>query len=331
VRARAALLRTVEQTLQRPALILEKDIWVCWALRTLFRLPDAPRMAFKGGTSLSKVYRAIDRFSEDIDVTIDYRSILPDFDPFSKAMSNSKRKQTCLELQDKVREMVRDRIAPFFKARLDKEAKGQGNVEIVEGDEALRVTYRSALTDIATSSYMESSVLVEFGGRNTTEPMQKHIVQPYVVGHTIDVFFPTAEVPVLAAERTFWEKATLIHVECNRDDFEARVGRKSRHWYDLAKLADHEIGRKALGDRNLLADVVRHKEVFYSSGQARYGDCLKGGLKLLPEEKSRKALAADYKAMRDGGMFEQEPPRVDAILNRLDVFQNQINDMHRDK
>lgn len=324
-RGQAAVLRNVSEKLNRSPLVLEKDIWVCWALRTLFRMPDAPQMAFKGGTSLSKVFKVIDRFSEDVDITIDYRSLSPKFDPFDLAVSGAQRSRGCELLKDQVVSIVSEKIAPFFSRRLAKEALGGGAIELEQGGEAIRVSYESALPGLDSNSYMQSSILVEFGGRNTTQPMRKHLISPYVVGHTMDLFFPTAEIPVLAGERTFWEKATLIHVECNRSDFESRVERKSRHWYDLALLADHAIGATAISDLMLLRDVVQHKKVFFPSTQAQYEDCLSGGLKLIPNPKSLAALERDYQAMDAAGMFPSTPLPIADIIDRLSSLQEQVN------
>jgi hypothetical protein len=322
--ARSAILRKCEADLGRSAWILEKDIWVCWALRTLFCMPNAPTMAFKGGTSLSKVYGAIDRFSEDVDVTIDYKSLDPDFDPFDPQLSKTKLRAHCDGLKGKVIEKVGGAFADFFARCMWRETDAGGDIEVGEDGESLRIHYQSAL-DGAANGYMKPSILVEFGGRNTTQPLELHTVQPYVVGHTVDLFFPTSEIPVLAGERTFWEKVTLIHVECRRDDFQARVERKSRHWYDLARLADHEIGGNALRDRALLADVVRHKKVFFASAQAHYDGCLSGGLVLVPKNSNLDALRKDYEAMRAGGMFEGEPMAFAVMIDRLSTLQRQIN------
>lgn len=324
-RAQAAVLRTVAERLNRSALVLEKDIWLCWALRAIFRMPNAPTMAFKGGTSLSKVYEVIDRFSEDVDITIDYASLMPAFDPFDTGQSNSDRTRKCLSLTDMVIERVRQQIAPHISEQMGRESARAGRVEIEDDGESVRIYYPSALEPSEKNTYLQSSVLVEFGGRNTTLPTETHRISPYVVGHTIDLFFPTPEVSVLAGERTFWEKATLIHVECLRGDFEARVDRKSRHWYDLAKLADHAIGTRALTMRELFENVVRHKSVFFASAQAQYDQCLTGNLRLIPDAAHRVALERDYRAMAQGGMFANEPMPIDEVLDRLETLQNHIN------
>lgn len=328
-KARAAVLRRVGQDIGRAATVLEKDVFLCWTLRALFTMPDAPTMAFKGGTSLSKVYKAIDRFSEDVDITIDHQWLSPEFDPFSPELSNNQRREGCEALRDKARALARERIVPYLRARLAQEVEGESSIEWDDADESLRINYPSALPDVDHNRYMASNILVEFGGRNTTQPMESHIVQPYMVGHTIDLFFPSATVAVLAGERTFWEKATLIHVECHRSDFAARVDRKSRHWYDLARLADHEIGIRAMGDTALLSDVVKHKKVFFASAQANYDLCTSGALRLLPQSpEATRALAADYRAMIDGQMFDGEPMALDTLLARLQTLQDAVNSAH---
>lgn len=94
------ILQAAAAELGRQAAVLEKDIWVCWTLQTLFSMPDAHPMAFKGGTSLSKVYGAIDRFSEDVDITLDYRHFEADFDPFAEGISNTKIRKFSNRLKD---------------------------------------------------------------------------------------------------------------------------------------------------------------------------------------------------------------------------------------
>lgn len=257
---RAQILDTVAQRVHRDPVVLEKDVWVCWSLSALFDTPDRLSMAFKGGTSLSKVFGAIARFSEDIDVTVDHRALDETLDPFAA----------------KLRAHVHEIIAPRMRDRLSTDVGASGySVEVSDDGEKLRVRYRSALRK--GRGYLDTSVLLEFGGRNTTTPSSLHEVIADVSLHVEELEFPRAMVPVLSPTRTFWEKATLMHSECNRPIFRTGATRLARHWYDLAMLADLEHGRAALADRALLADVVRHKKVFYNSRVANYDACLAGG------------------------------------------------------
>ncbi|HJW75257.1 MAG TPA: nucleotidyl transferase AbiEii/AbiGii toxin family protein, partial [Thermoleophilia bacterium] len=257
---RRKILVGAAQQLGRSAQALEKDVWVCWALEQLWTTPKAVKMAFKGGTSLSKVYDAIERFSEDVDVTLDYRSLDPEFDPFADGISNNKLKKAGERLRTLVTSHVHDVVVPHLRARLTSvSADAPYAIEVSADGEEVRIKYRSVVD--APDGYIADSVLLEFGGRNITDPNEKHTVTPYISTALEDVTLPSATVDVLVGGRTFWEKATLMHVECSRKEFKSGAERMSRHWCDLYKLADHPIGRSAVGNRALLADVIKHKKV----------------------------------------------------------------------
>lgn len=321
---RSGILRGLAPRLSRAPDVLEKDVWVCWALETLFTMPARLPMAFKGGTSLSKVFGAIARFSEDVDITLDYRGFDGSVDPFEEGVSRTRLKKLSEILKSFVCDHVHDVVAPYFQERLaagfDAEAC---RIEVSDDGEKLRVHYESALE--VPGGYMGNSVLIEFGGRNITEPNEAHVVWPDIAEYLADLDFPRAQVSVLSPARTFWEKATLIHVECQRGEFRLSAERLSRHWYDLAALADLDIGRAALEQRDLLVDVVRHKKVFYNASYANYDDCLAGQLRLLPEGAELSALRKDFERMTDAGMFIGEPPLFDAVVERLRALEVEIN------
>lgn len=172
---------------------------------------------------------------------------------------------------------------------------------------------------------MGNSVLIEFGGRNITEPNEEHEVRPDIAEHVASLEFPRSMVSVLSPARTFWEKATLMHVECQRDEFRVSASRLSRHWYDLAMLADLVYGQAAVTDRALLADVVKHKKVFYNASYANYEACLVGHLRLIPEDAALAALCDDFQRMIGAGMFIGEPPVFDVIVDRLRALESLIN------
>jgi len=159
---------------------------------------------------------------------------------------------------------------------------------------------------------------------NLTRP--GHEISPDMVPLLKELEFPKARVQVLSPVRTFWEKATLIHVECNREEFRTGAERLSRHWYDLAMLARHPVGKSALAQRALLDDVVKHKKVFFSAAHARYDKCLTGGLRLVPGEDFVRNLRADFEAMVSAGMFYgEEPPTFGEIIKRLRELERAIN------
>ena len=174
-----------------------------------------------------------------------------------------------------------------------------------------------------------TDTLIEFGGRNSTLPQSTLAITPDIAEHVPNLALPTAQVSVLSAARTFWEKATLIHVECHRSNLRPSAERLSRHWYDLARLADHEVGQQALGDSDLLRDVLRIKETFYRSGFSHYDRCIAGGLRLIPDEPLLDALRQDYQAMLAAQMFYGDTLVFEAIVGRLRQLEVEINRIGR--
>ena len=321
---RADILRTAAASAERSAVVLEKDIWVCWVLHALFSMPDPHPMAFKGGTSLSKVYRIIDRFSEDVDITLDYRAFEDGFDPFAEGASRTATRRFSERLRDRVARYVRDAVAPALDTAARRLAPdGRYDIHVGEDGETVRFAYPSAVN--TPDSYVASEVLLEFGGRNVIDPNERHAIAPDIAALTEGLKYPKATVMVLSPARTFWEKATLIHVECHRGRLAAGPHRLSRHWFDLACLARHDAGRAALADRALLEDVVRHKTVFFNAGYAHYDHCLDGRLRLAPDDDGLAGLRSDYDAMRRAGIVDAGAPGFDTLMEGLHALEVEIN------
>ena len=324
VHERADILRTVAARSGRAAIILEKDIWICWVLQALFSMPDPHPMAFKGGTSLSKVYGIIDRFSEDVDVTLDYRAFDDGFDPFADGASRNQIGLFSERLRDRVAKYIRDVVTPALAAAADAlAADGQHDIRIGVEGETLRFAYPSAVEE--PHGYVRSEVLLEFGGRNVIDPNEQHTICPDMVALTHGLDYPAATVTVLSPARTFWEKVTLVHVECHRRRLADRPERLSRHWFDLTRLAAHDIGRAALADRELLEDVVRHKRVFFHAGYANYDHCLDGRLRLVPDDDQLPGLQADYDAMRTAAIVADDAPGFDALVEEIRILEANAN------
>ena len=231
-------------------------------------------MAFKGGTSLSKVYGVIDRFSEDVDITLDYRAFDEGFDPFGEETSRNQVRRFSQGLKEHVARYICDVVTPELVAAAERlGAAGQYAVRPGDEGETLRFAYPSA---VEPQDYVQSDVLLEFGGRNVIDPNERYEIAPDIAALTECPNYHRATVTVLSAERTFWEKVTLVLVECHRRRLANSPDRLSRHWFDLVCLAGHDVGRAALANRALLEDVVRHKSVFFHAGYAHYDHCLDG-------------------------------------------------------
>jgi hypothetical protein len=315
----ADILQTRATKLGRRAEHLEKDIWICWVLQGLFAMHGRLPMAFKGGTSLSKVYGAIRRFSEDVDITVDYKSLDQSIDPFDPKVSRTARDKYTELLRIKLADHTNNVIRPHFENLLSQfPEKPTCPLKISEDGEQLFIPYPSRFGK-------DESVLLEFGGRNVIVPNEDRHLRPYIAAELRDLKFPEAAVQVLSPCRTFWEKATLIHVACNRAHPKLDADRQSRHWHDVAVLADHEIGKTSIADRQLLADVVKHKNIFFRTSYANYKACLSGGLRLIPGKALQDALRLDYEKMIADGMFEGEPPSFESIVRRLKALEIEIN------
>ncbi len=324
VNDRREILQTAATQLGQQATVLEKDVWVCWALQTLFSMPNAHPMAFKGGTSLSKVYRAISRFSEDVDVTLDYRAFDDDFNPFAEDASKNAIKKYSERLKGYVLQYANDVVAPFIDVQLKTFPRPDAyEIEVSEDGEKIWIQYPSAVED--GDDYLKSSILIELGGRNVIDPNERHTVAPDIAELVSGLDLPTGEVVVLSPERTFWEKATLIHVECNREEFKSDAHRLSRHWYDLRMLAVHASGKAAINNRELFEDVVRHKQVFFNAAYANYDACLANELRLIPGDDAIAGLRNDYEKMLQAGMMYGESPSFDDIMTDIREIERHIN------
>ena len=329
---RSRAYRAVTLLANRSAVILEKDTWVCWALSKLFGMPNRLPMAFKGGTSLSKVYGAIFRFSEDIDLTLDLTAGAPKFDPFDDQASKSSIKKHREKLGLLTAEHVANTLKPYLEKCAEGEAGSSACEFTIEGmdQEQLILRYPTALDP--GEDYIKRQVSMEFGGHNSLVPAETKIVEPHLRAYlAVELSLPQARVNVLSPARTFWEKATLIHVECCRREFRIGKERPSRHWYDLATLADQKIGRDALAARDILEDVVRWKKTYWPTGSANYDDCLRQRLRLVPHASALEALRQDYSAMVSHGMFEVEPPEFEEVVTRLERLETEINGRRSDR
>ncbi len=330
VQDRADILQTAAGELGFTAQVLEKDAWVCWSLDKLFSLPNAHAMAFKGGTSLSKIWRAIDRFSEDIDITVDYRSFGVGFDHAQGRGSRSEQDRINAALRAGLADYLEGTVVPYLRDALGDQLSDEAfNISLEEDGETVLLAYPSAVT--TTNPYIPTTIKLEFGARNTLDPSASHRVSSYLVDAkgVSGVHFPVAmDVTTLAVERTFWEKVILIHDACMRDASVARAERMSRHWYDLAMLMERgTVDLSALlADDSLFREIIDLKNVFYYRASSEYERCMTGQLQLVPDEMLREALSTDFQEMRDHQLVVSPLPDFEAILHLVRGVEVSINE-----
>ncbi|MEP7097828.1 MAG: nucleotidyl transferase AbiEii/AbiGii toxin family protein, partial [Dokdonella sp.] len=278
---RAAVFTVAAAEQGLPTHIVEKDFWVCWMLKRLFEPDLVPGMVFKGGTSLSKGWNAIPRFSEDVDLTLP-RTGLPEtagLDP-SAEMSNTKRGALVTQLKEELAGWCAGAGMRTLEKRIEAALGRVDDWKIEAGGADGDTLWFHYPRGIDGYDYIAPSVRLEFGARMPVQPWQRLSIRPFCASAgEYSMPSPDVGVRVLAPERTFWEKATLIHQVNNRPAH--KVGdRVSRHFADLASLWSSQIGKDAMDHLDLLATVAEEKEMLYPSPVADYPAAGRGQLRL---------------------------------------------------
>lgn len=329
-RERVELFQRTSQQTGIDATIVEKDFWVCWTLKELFRLPEiGDHLIFKGGTSLSKVFKVIERFSEDIDVSIDRGWLGFGGANEPEAGASNKEKQRRIEAlkaacQQRITSALQPALESAIRAKVRAGEKWSLRADEEDPDQqTLLFDYPSSFTPTATG-YIRRVVKIEMGARADHWPSETRTITPYVAEQFPQGFRePACEVKVLSAERTFWEKATILHAEFHRPSDKAMPDRFSRHYCDFHELIRKGVGTTAIAKPELLARVAQHKSLFFRTSWARYDEAAKGSLRIAPPEHRLKALRDDYGRMQQ--MFFGEPPGFDEIISLLTQWEFEFN------
>lgn len=306
--------------------VLEKDYWVVWTLNELFSLPDLKdHLTFKGGTSLSKIYSIINRFSEDIDVSIE-RSFLGYGEEKAPENMPSKKKQAALleDISKASTQYIQSKLLPDLSAAIEsKLSTKEGWKVIVDPDDGQTLLfYYPAISE--KEGYIRQFVKIEMGARSEHWPVSIYPIQSYVKAVLQDkITEPETKVRVLNAERTFWEKATILHQYAHLPDSKTLPSRLSRHLYDFHQLLNSPVKDIALQQLDLLERVANHKKIYFSSAWASYDTARKGTLKLSPQDRVLKELEKDFKLMEP--MFFDETPTWEAILESIRNFERDFN------
>jgi hypothetical protein len=306
------------------AVILEKDFWVSWLLGILFNSEFADSLVFKGGTSLSKVFGVIERFSEDIDLSLSPEFLQLPKPGKSRNQANKWLKNAEAACGVAVEEQIAPKLERAVAAVLGKH-KGRWLEFVIDpatNSPVLLFHYPSTLP--AGFNYLKRSVKLEFGSLTDQQPVGRHPIEPLVATILPSAFSDwRCEVVALELERSFWEKATILHTEFHRPADRVTPDRFSRHYADTAALAQHPTGARAIDQHELRERVVAWKGQFFGSAWARYDLAQPGTFRLVPPAERLPALKRDYEAMRD--MYLSEPPPFDSVLAVLAALEQRIN------
>jgi hypothetical protein len=330
-RERELFFRQYQQRRGIDPVIAEKDFWVCWLLARIFEQPKlADACVFKGGTSLSKVFNAIERFSEDIDLAIIPASLGWIESDLDEAPSRTKRDERMAQLEIACAAAIQNIWKPLLEQAVQAilgRPPDRADWLSYKFDEAgqspvLLFAYPGALP--RGVAYIAREVKIEFGSLTDQRPIGRHPIQAFVGELAPEAFtdFKT-EVVALELERTFWEKATILHADFHRPVDRPMRDRHARHYADFAALWRHESAKAARSQLDLLQRVRVHKSRFFSSGWANYATAVPGTLRLVPPTHRIEALRGDYEAMRQ--MFLNEPLSFEEILAILNEAEADLN------
>ena len=331
---RELLCNQAQAALGLPAASIEKDFWVCLTLRELFALPDwGDNLTFKGGTSLSKGWGLIERFSEDIDITIgrDFLGFAGESSP-EHASSGRDAKRRLAAMKAECQKRVHDELHSLLEERLRGLLPDTDDWKIepaaLDDDpdgQTLLFVFPNSLTK--TASYLRADVKIEMGARSDTEPSEAVTIVPYLAEAFPDELGECAfTVKALAPERTFWEKAMLLHEEQLRpfDKLEKRKARMARHYYDLWCLITKGVGERAAAREDIFTRTAEHRQIYFKWSWVDYDTLRRGSLSMLPPEDQMTAWKQDYAATVEN-MFFGDVPDFDEVLRVAAEFQDAFN------
>lgn len=309
-----------------PVQAVEKDLWVTVVLQAVFALPVANHLVFKGGTSLSKVWKVIHRFSEDIDLAID-PSIWGFEGDLTKKQIKRLRKASSIFVRDVLSQSLQETIAEiglekWLQVEADPDGEGEGKYP---EPRVIHIRYKSLFDD--GLPYLHSEVKLEVGARSLLEPTAEASVTS-ILEDTLPISTTVKQImiPTALAEKTFLEKAFLLH-ELFSSQSPREANRKSRHLYDLAQMMNTNIAVRAITNDNLWNIIHHHRELFTSMSGVDYTPDIRKRIRLLPSDDVIDDWYNDYKDMQSS-MIYGENPSFEELMKKMKELENRFHDLH---
>lgn len=303
-----------------PVQAVEKDLWVTTVLQLVFSLPIAYRLVFKGGTSLSKVWKVIRRFSEDIDLAID-PSIWGFEGDLTKKQIKKLRKASSLFVRDELCQSLQnivDETGMNECLQVEAEPDGEGDATYPE-PRVIHIRYKSLFDE--DLPYLQPEVKLEVGARSLLEPTAEAAVTSVLEDVLpIATTIKQVRIPTALAEKTFLEKAFLLH-ELFSSTSSREANRKTRHLYDLAQMMDTDIAARAIANNELWDTIHHHRELFTSMSGVDYTPDIRKRIKLLPPDNLIDGWRNDYKDMQSS-MIYGEKPSFDVLMDKMKELEN---------
>lgn len=321
---------TVEQN-------IEKDFWVCWTLDALFNglQPGGPRLLFKGGTSLSKGFGLIARFSEDIDITVFREDI---GEPASveelEGLSGKKRQERLDAIRTACQQFIqgplREQMAGLIRAALEaaKLPPESGRIEIDPDDadqQSLLLWYPTVTAEGA--DYIRRAVKIESGAKSALDPHSAVTIKPYVAEEFKLASLEVPNITTVEPGRTFWDKVVILHGLRRwwerRGELRGGGQRVSRHYYDVHSLLASPKREELAADTAMAADCVRHARMFFNRPDLDLATAVPGTFALMPQGEMLERIRTDYTAM--SGMIFGEIPEFEQIIRSVNDLETRIN------
>ena len=317
------LIAEVKKHYGLPEVSIEKDLWVTQVLHALFSLPVSDKLIFKGGTSLSKAWGLIDRFSEDIDLAIDPVFLgKPEGDPTKKQIKKL-RKSSSLYVAEELADMLRARFAEMGLSEwltVEAQPNGEGDNTYPEPRQ-LYVHYRSVFGD--KKGYLRSDIVLEISARSLMEPVAEVEVSSLLSKHLPIKDIAPVPVVTAVAGKTMVEKMFLLHEMFSIEGHGLRAERKSRHLYDLYKMMSRPFAEEAVKDDALWESIRHHREIYTSVSGMDYTPDVRDRLVLVPREDIMEAWRSDYEQMMSA-MIYGEKPTWDELMVAMKELQERV-------
>ena len=306
---------------------IEKDWWVTLSLKLVFNTPYAKHFAFKGGTSLSKGWQLIDRFSEDIDISLSSDAVgIAYAEKPSKTFVEQLRRAGCLftsnELMEALKAEFRNYQVPENLYSIEAEP-----VRADMPDTDPQTLYVNFVSLFDPNPYLPDRVKIEFSVRSLKEPSAKRSMRSLLVTHFPNENYieENCEVLTIQPERTLIEKILLLHEEYNRDELaKMRTERMSRHYYDLFQLSRQDFSLSTLHDYDFIEEIIEHRKYYSRLKRFNYDTLKRGSIRIIPSDDILKALEQDYEIM-EAEMIYGNPPTFEEIIQAMKILQDEIN------
>lgn len=320
------MLQQASARLGLPPQAIEKDLWVTTILQIVFTLPFADKLIFKGGTSLSKVWHQIERFSEDIDLAVD-RTLFDMEGDLTKKQIKRLRKASSLFVREKFCPALQSRMEEYGLSSLcfiEAEPDGEGDNTYPE-PRKIFVKYRSAWAE--PLAYLSPVVMLEIGARSLLEPNEQTTISSMVedLFPTVQTTLIDSSVSTTLASKTFLEKVFLLHELFSVEGRGVVAERKSRHLYDLSRMMNKDFALKAITDDVLWETIRHHREIFTSVRGMDYTPDIRKRITLVPHEEIRAIWQQDYKSMCTSMIFGSKPT-FEELLEQMRTLEKRFRE-----